>query len=331
MSINGDIYNIDQSLTGNGVDDLILNSLYANYINNIPAQTVSYLDATSSIQTQLNQLTLEIGTGTQSWLFLGEFVFGTSYSIGNTVTYNNGTYVAIKSSNNQYPTVNTYWALICTNGATGANGTSGANGANGVTPDISIGTVITGSSGSSATVVVDASSTTANVILDFSIPQGEKGDKGDTGAAGDSTAATAGAVAAGVSAGLAAAAAAGAALSATAAEAASTAAEASAAAAETSAATAETAAEEAKNNTKYFTSTSVTEDAEICSAKLYVSDGTNNIHTFDISGNYTSTGSINSGGSITLGGSITENGTTDSLVTQGSSFISNNNSNGNRV
>ena len=68
MSLIGDdIYNIDQSLT-NGIDDLQLNSLISNTINNIPSVTISYLDATSSIQTQLNNLALQLGTGTNFWL-----------------------------------------------------------------------------------------------------------------------------------------------------------------------------------------------------------------------------------------------------------------------
>ena len=59
MSITGDIYNIDQSLTGDGITDLELNSLLvdgtfqkvdASYFNNI----------SSPIQTQLNTLSTSI-------------------------------------------------------------------------------------------------------------------------------------------------------------------------------------------------------------------------------------------------------------------------------
>ena len=100
MSLSGDIYNIDQSLSANGVDDLQLNSLKSNSINNIPSQTISYLDATSSIQTQLNQLALQIGIGASSWLWLGTFVYGTNYTVGNVVKYLSSTYVALQTSNN---------------------------------------------------------------------------------------------------------------------------------------------------------------------------------------------------------------------------------------
>ena len=71
MSLNGDIYNIDQSLSANGVDDLQLNSLTSNSINDIPSQTIAFLDATSSIQSQLNDISLRIGIGASSWLWSG--------------------------------------------------------------------------------------------------------------------------------------------------------------------------------------------------------------------------------------------------------------------
>ena len=47
---------LDQSLTGIGIDNLDLTSLTTQSLNNIPASTLSYLDATSSIQTQLNNM-----------------------------------------------------------------------------------------------------------------------------------------------------------------------------------------------------------------------------------------------------------------------------------
>jgi hypothetical protein len=62
MSVSGIDYNIDQSLTGIGLDALNLNTLNVNTLNNISRQTLSYLDATSSIQTQINNLSGSSGS-----------------------------------------------------------------------------------------------------------------------------------------------------------------------------------------------------------------------------------------------------------------------------
>ena len=53
MSLSG-VDNMSQTLTGIEDSDINVNSVTTSYLNNIPAQTISYLDATSSIQTQFN-------------------------------------------------------------------------------------------------------------------------------------------------------------------------------------------------------------------------------------------------------------------------------------
>ena len=57
MNIEGDeISQFNLSLNGNGIQDITVNSL-----NEIPASTIAYLDATSSIQTQFNNIVLTNG------------------------------------------------------------------------------------------------------------------------------------------------------------------------------------------------------------------------------------------------------------------------------
>ncbi len=69
-------------------------------------------------------------------------------------------------------------------GAKGDKGDRGEKGADGVTPTLSIGTVTTGEAGTNASASI--SGTTPNLILNLTIPKGDKGDKGDTGASGGS-------------------------------------------------------------------------------------------------------------------------------------------------
>ena len=136
MSLSGDIYNIDQSLSANGVDNLQLNSLTSSTINNITSQTISYIDgSTSNIQTQLNDLGLRIGLGgSSSWLWLGTFSYGTNNVVGNVVRYLNSTYVALQSSDNKYPTDLSYFALISID-RTGEQGIQGQIGIQGIKGD----------------------------------------------------------------------------------------------------------------------------------------------------------------------------------------------------
>ena len=89
MSIsNDDIYNFDQSLTGIGIEDLQVNTITTKYLNGINATTISYLDATSSIQTQLNYLEgAHSTTGGGFMIITGElnggFVIGSSFIMGS--------------------------------------------------------------------------------------------------------------------------------------------------------------------------------------------------------------------------------------------------------
>jgi len=55
MSLSG-VDNMSQTLTGIEDSDINVNSVTTSYLNSIPAKTISYLDATSSIQTQFNTL-----------------------------------------------------------------------------------------------------------------------------------------------------------------------------------------------------------------------------------------------------------------------------------
>lgn len=165
MSISGsDIYNIDQSLTANGADELNLSSLTVKYLNNIPAQTISYLDATSSIQTQINAI---------------NGVTGPAGLAGPTGPM--GPVGATGPSG-----INGNVGAPGATGATGATGTTGATGAGGISPTVSVGTTTTLSAFSSATVT--NTGTSSALILNFAIPQGiqgEQGPQGDRGPKGD--------------------------------------------------------------------------------------------------------------------------------------------------
>ena len=66
-------------------------------------------------------------------------------------------------------------------GPQGVPGIQGVQGAAGATPTITVGTVTTGSADDNASVTKNVSSTDTNIILDFTIPRGEKGDTGEGG------------------------------------------------------------------------------------------------------------------------------------------------------
>ena len=67
-------------------------------------------------------------------------------------------------------------------GPDGAKGDAGEKGADGKTPIIRVGTVKTGAPGTNA--VVTNSGTETEIILDFTIPRGDKGEPGDGSGAG---------------------------------------------------------------------------------------------------------------------------------------------------
>ena len=70
-------------------------------------------------------------------------------------------------------------ALKGAKGDKGEKGDTGAKGADGQTPNISIGTITTGAAGSSASASI--SGETPNLVLNLTIPKGDKGDKGAQG------------------------------------------------------------------------------------------------------------------------------------------------------
>lgn len=68
-------------------------------------------------------------------------------------------------------------------GPTGATGATGPAGADGITPTLSLGTVTTGSAGSS--VIITITGTAPNYVINFTIPRGDTGATGATGATGE--------------------------------------------------------------------------------------------------------------------------------------------------
>jgi hypothetical protein len=167
MSINGDIYNIDQSLSGIGISDLQLDSLTTSYINNISNTTLSYVDATSSIQGQLNQIKSQIGTGTIAWNYVGTFNYGSTYTIGSVVLYVvssiTNCYVALSTNTNHYPTETTYWGLITQGGQQGIQGLQGQQGVKGDKGDQAQSTIEAQASASAAAVSAVAAAGSAVV------------------------------------------------------------------------------------------------------------------------------------------------------------------------
>jgi hypothetical protein len=117
---------------------------------------------------------------------------GLTYAIGDAVSENGNSYIAIAASTAQDPatdvgsgTSGTYWALLAKKGdagATGATGSAGAAGSQGSAATIAIGTVATGAAGSSASVANSGTSSAAT--FNFTIPQGATGAGFANGTAG---------------------------------------------------------------------------------------------------------------------------------------------------
>lgn len=61
----------------------------------------------------------------------GAYNNGTSYSVGDSVSYNGSSYVCITASTGNLPTDTAYWQLVASKGDTGATGLTGATGATG--------------------------------------------------------------------------------------------------------------------------------------------------------------------------------------------------------
>ena len=246
MSITGDIYNTEQSITGIGVDTLYLSSLSTGsiintnggfYVNPIRQDTNNvsktlYFDTTNNQITYNTSPSVTNGTNGISILYVGVYSSTTTYFLNNVVYFAGQSYLAIQNNFSNQPTSNTsFWALLVMKGADGPQG-----------------------------------------------PQGPQGSKGDQGDSGDSSAATAAAVTAAGAAGLAAASAAAAEIAATASAASAATAMAAAEAAEVSAEAAQTTADEALKNSLYFYTSATNLNTEYCKATIQVKDS-NNINT----------------------------------------------------
>ena len=155
--------------------------------------------------------------GDMTWA--GEWSSSTNYVANQVVYYEGSAYVCIQGNSNLRPDLNTtQWTLMVQKGdtgATGATGPAGATGAKGPEGDtgpagptgpsgstgpqgpqgpqgvqgdagagatVSVGTVTTGSAGSS--VIVSNSGTSTQAVFNFTIPVGADGADGATGAAG---------------------------------------------------------------------------------------------------------------------------------------------------
>lgn len=106
----------------------------------------------------------------------------TNYVVNDAVSHNGTSYVCIAnvSQAGLSPSGNpSYWDIVAQKGA---DGTDGTNGTNGFTPTITVGTVTTGDAGTS--VSVSNSGTPTEVVLDFTIPKGDKGTDGTNGTNG---------------------------------------------------------------------------------------------------------------------------------------------------
>lgn len=133
--------------------------------------------------------------------FAGGWLIGTAYAVGTAVSYGGSSYVAITANTGRQPDVSPiYWGVLAqagvpgptgaigaqgpagypgATGPVGAMGPSGPTGAAGVAATVQIGTVATGSAGSSA--IVTNSGTGSAAVLNFVIPQGATGAGGSGG------------------------------------------------------------------------------------------------------------------------------------------------------
>lgn len=64
----------------------------------------------------------------------GEYNNATTYQSLDLITYEGGSYLALKETIGNLPTNNEYWQLIAEKGQDGTNGTNGTNGEDGYTP-----------------------------------------------------------------------------------------------------------------------------------------------------------------------------------------------------
>jgi hypothetical protein len=114
-------------------------------------------------------------TGATGLNWQGTWSALTNYVNDDAVYHNSSSWFASGDPDvGEEPTaLSAHWVPLALQGATGATGPSNS---------LSVGTVTTGSAGSS--VVVNIGGTSPNQTIDFTIPKGDKGDKGDTGEQG---------------------------------------------------------------------------------------------------------------------------------------------------
>ncbi len=107
----------------------------------------------------------------------------TGYVTGDAVSYGGSAYISTSDVNaGVTPGASSLWALLASQGAAGpagSNGTNGTNGAAGAAATVQVGTVATGTAGSSVVVQNVGSSNAA--VLSFTIPQGATGAAGAPG------------------------------------------------------------------------------------------------------------------------------------------------------
>ena len=93
----------------------------------------------------------------------GAYASGTTYAVGDSVSYSSSSYICISASTGNLPTNTTYWQVLANQGTTGAAGTTGATGAagaSGVVQSISAGAGISVNSSNPAIPVITNTGTT---------------------------------------------------------------------------------------------------------------------------------------------------------------------------
>jgi hypothetical protein len=111
--------------------------------------------------------------------YTGEYNALTSYSIGDAVSYNGSSYVAMGDTTGNLPTDTNYWQLLAEKGEAGTNGTNGTNGEDGVSIVSILKTNTVGLIDTYTITYSDSSTST------FDVTNGAQGDKGDKGDPGD--------------------------------------------------------------------------------------------------------------------------------------------------
>jgi hypothetical protein len=154
MSILGDVYTVDNTLTGNpsttDLDSLYVNELTANFINTVAGSKILNLaNSTSDLQDQIDALVAG-GAGSSPIV-----------TVGTTTTLAAGSSATVTQTGSQLNPVLNFGIP------------QGSQGVAGITPNVTVGSTTTLAAGSSATVV--RTGTTASPIFSFGIPQGIAG------------------------------------------------------------------------------------------------------------------------------------------------------------